>query len=138
MVHLYLKPSPEDPKLLQIAEHEDFYHPEDLLALLVPPLIPLVHLFHWFGTMISILCARFFQLTFGELWCIQIFDSAHNYYKFYRVLDTPRLEGEDVKLAYWRRFDVQRTAFRVLQHSGLIDAIASVQTRQAVLVLQST
>lgn len=121
MVHLYLKPSAEDPKLLQIAEHEDFYHPEDLLALLVPPLIPLVHLIHWFGTMISILCARFFQLTFGELWCTQIFYSAHNDYKFYRVLDTPRFEGEGVKLVYWR--SVRRATFSVQRSSRFkIDA----------------
>ncbi|KAH9942800.1 hypothetical protein B0H21DRAFT_823926 [Amylocystis lapponica] len=30
------------PPRLLIAEHEDFYHPDDFIALLVPPLVPLV------------------------------------------------------------------------------------------------
>ena len=67
IVHLYLKPSIDDPRLLQIAEHEDFYHPADVVALVVPPLIPVVHLFLWIGTILSILGARFFQTFFGKL-----------------------------------------------------------------------
>ena len=66
IVHLYLKPSIDDPRLLQIAEHEDFYHPADVVALVVPPLIPIVHLFLWFGTILSIVGARFFQTFFGK------------------------------------------------------------------------
>ncbi|KAI0370686.1 hypothetical protein BV20DRAFT_236809 [Pilatotrama ljubarskyi] len=46
LVHLTLRPerSPTDPSktVYVIAEHEDFYHPDDLAALLVPPLIPVV------------------------------------------------------------------------------------------------
>ncbi|KAI0700860.1 hypothetical protein C8T65DRAFT_657363 [Cerioporus squamosus] len=39
-------PSPSDPSktVYLIEEQEDFYHPDDLAALLVPPLIPLVRL----------------------------------------------------------------------------------------------
>ncbi|CDO73855.1 hypothetical protein BN946_scf185016.g12 [Trametes cinnabarina] len=46
IVHLTLRPepSPEDPSktVYLIAEQEDFYHPEDLTALIIPPLKPLV------------------------------------------------------------------------------------------------
>ncbi|KAI0354375.1 hypothetical protein OH77DRAFT_1425943 [Trametes cingulata] len=46
LVHLTLRPerSPTDPSktVYVIAEQEDFYHPDDLAALLVPPLIPVV------------------------------------------------------------------------------------------------
>ncbi|KAH9895885.1 hypothetical protein C8Q73DRAFT_745088 [Cubamyces lactineus] len=46
LVHLTLRPepSPEDPSktIYLIAAHEDFYHPDDLTALIVPPLVPLV------------------------------------------------------------------------------------------------
>ena len=65
MVHLYLKPSLNDQNLLQISQHEDFYHPDDIVALILPPLISLVHLFLWIGTMVSIICARVFQVVFG-------------------------------------------------------------------------
>ncbi|RDX40647.1 hypothetical protein OH76DRAFT_311169 [Lentinus brumalis] len=39
-------PSPADPSktVYLIAEHEDFYHHEDLAAMFVPPLVPLVRL----------------------------------------------------------------------------------------------
>ena len=66
IVHLYLKSSVDDPRLLQISEHEDFYHPADLVALVVPPLIPIVYLFLWIGTVTSIIGARFFQTFFGQ------------------------------------------------------------------------
>ena len=66
LVHLRLKPSVDDPNLLQIGEHEDFYHPDDLMALVIPPLIPVIHLFFWLGTIISIVSARIFQITLGE------------------------------------------------------------------------
>lgn len=65
IVHLKLKPCADNPDLLQIAEHEDFYHPDDLMALVIPPLIPLVHLLLWLGTLGSILGARLFQIVFG-------------------------------------------------------------------------
>ncbi|KAI0668271.1 hypothetical protein C8Q78DRAFT_980794 [Trametes maxima] len=46
VVHLTLRPSPSptDPNktVYFIASQEDFYHPDDLTALLVPPLVPLV------------------------------------------------------------------------------------------------
>ncbi|TBU24606.1 hypothetical protein BD311DRAFT_701791, partial [Dichomitus squalens] len=46
VVHLRLRPAdpraPADKTTYLIAEHEDFYHQEDLAALLVPPLVPLV------------------------------------------------------------------------------------------------
>ncbi|KAI0631502.1 hypothetical protein C8Q77DRAFT_1127228 [Trametes polyzona] len=46
LVHLTLRPepSPTDPSktVYVIAAHEDFYHPDDLAALIVPPIIPLV------------------------------------------------------------------------------------------------
>ncbi|EKM51096.1 uncharacterized protein PHACADRAFT_177788 [Phanerochaete carnosa HHB-10118-sp] len=65
IVHLKLKPSVDDPSLLQIAEHEDFYHPDDLMALVIPPLIPVVCFLLWLGTVMSVIGARFFQATFG-------------------------------------------------------------------------
>ncbi|KAI0327482.1 hypothetical protein GY45DRAFT_1327600 [Cubamyces sp. BRFM 1775] len=46
LVHLTLRPepSPEDPSktIYLITSQEDFYHPDDLTALLMPPLVPLV------------------------------------------------------------------------------------------------
>ena len=48
LVHLKLRPepSPTDPSktIYLIEEQEDFYHPDDLAALIVPPLVPLVRL----------------------------------------------------------------------------------------------
>ncbi|RDX39713.1 hypothetical protein OH76DRAFT_1490883 [Lentinus brumalis] len=48
LVHLTLRPtpSPTDPSktVYVISEHEDFYHPDDLAALVVPPLILLIRL----------------------------------------------------------------------------------------------
>lgn len=47
-MHLTLRPepSPTDPSktVYLIAEHEDFYHPDDLAALIIPPLVPLVRI----------------------------------------------------------------------------------------------
>ena len=34
MVHLTLRPSDDDPNLLVISHHEDFYHPDELAALM--------------------------------------------------------------------------------------------------------
>ena len=46
IVHLKLRPvdphAPADKTKYVITEHEDFYHQEDLAALVVPPLVPLV------------------------------------------------------------------------------------------------
>ncbi|GJE95990.1 hypothetical protein PsYK624_121830 [Phanerochaete sordida] len=75
IVHLRLKPGADDPNLLQIAEHEDFYHPEDLMALVLPPLIPLVQLLLWFGTIFSLIGARFFQTTLGY-WKVKDYEGA--------------------------------------------------------------
>lgn len=44
LVHLVLTPSIDDPKRFVISTQEDFYHPEDIAALTVPPLIPLVRI----------------------------------------------------------------------------------------------
>ncbi|RPD54539.1 hypothetical protein L226DRAFT_575166 [Lentinus tigrinus ALCF2SS1-7] len=48
VIHLTLRPipAPSDPSktLYLIAEQEDFYHPDDLAALLVPPLVPVMRL----------------------------------------------------------------------------------------------
>lgn len=65
IVHLVLKPSPTNDKLLQIALHEDFYHPTDLVALVLPPLVPLVRVLQKFGTFSSAVNARVFGF-FGE------------------------------------------------------------------------
>ncbi len=65
MVHLVLRPSDDDHKLYQIALHEDFYHPEDIAALVIPPLVPIIRLLHKFGTIASNVNARIFGL-FGE------------------------------------------------------------------------
>ncbi|KAI0821791.1 hypothetical protein BC628DRAFT_1328692 [Trametes gibbosa] len=46
LVHLTLSPSPDptDPSkvVYHIAAHEDFYHPDDLVSLIIPPIVPLV------------------------------------------------------------------------------------------------
>ena len=57
-MHLVLRPSDEDASAYQIALHEDFYHPDDVVALVAPPLIPLVRWLHTFGTIASIVNAR--------------------------------------------------------------------------------
>ncbi|KAJ3544781.1 hypothetical protein NM688_g5702 [Phlebia brevispora] len=62
MVHLVLRPSDDDPRLYQIALHEDFYQPTDIAALMVPPLIPIVKLLQQFGTVASVINARVFGL----------------------------------------------------------------------------
>ncbi|CCL98884.1 uncharacterized protein FIBRA_00891 [Fibroporia radiculosa] len=55
-----------DPRpLFVIASQEDFYHPEDLMALLVPPLVPLVHILLLLGTWASLLGAWFFGSVLG-------------------------------------------------------------------------
>ncbi|KAI0683841.1 hypothetical protein BC835DRAFT_699205 [Cytidiella melzeri] len=62
LVHLTLRPSDDDPNLLVIASHEDFYHPDDFAALLVPPLIPVVRVLLRLGTLTSNVNARLFGL----------------------------------------------------------------------------
>ncbi|OJT10823.1 hypothetical protein TRAPUB_12692 [Trametes pubescens] len=48
LVHLTLRPepSPTDPSktVYLITEHEDFYHPDDFAALVIPPFVPLVRI----------------------------------------------------------------------------------------------
>lgn len=58
LVHLKLKRSDTDPFFRVITYHEDFYHPEDLTALLVPPLIPIVRMALLLGTTASNINSR--------------------------------------------------------------------------------
>lgn len=60
MVHLKLRPSDDDPNLSVIYFHEDLYHPEDLLSLTVPPLVPLVRLVLSAGALASNINAKIF------------------------------------------------------------------------------
>ena len=64
-MHLKLRSvtSPVDPSktLYVIAEHEDFYHPDDFAALLVPPLIPLIRFVLLFATWMCVLNTMLFQ-----------------------------------------------------------------------------
>lgn len=62
LVHLVLRKSDETPGLWQIALHEDFYHPDDIAALVVPPLIPVIKFLHTVGTVASNVNARVFGL----------------------------------------------------------------------------
>ncbi|OSX62775.1 hypothetical protein POSPLADRAFT_1033455 [Postia placenta MAD-698-R-SB12] len=62
--HIALRESPHpsgDPgrHMYHIAGQEDWYHPEDLMALLVPPLVPIVHFLLILGTWASVLGAWF-------------------------------------------------------------------------------
>ncbi|RPD54552.1 hypothetical protein L226DRAFT_261089 [Lentinus tigrinus ALCF2SS1-7] len=65
IVHLTLRPepSPTDPSktIYVIAEHEDFYHPDDLAALVTPPLIPLIRLGLHAATLACRVNARVFE-----------------------------------------------------------------------------
>jgi len=61
MVHLTLGPSVEDPNSQVIKIHEDFYHPEDFAALIIPPAAPLIRLLLWAGTSASNLNAHMFR-----------------------------------------------------------------------------
>ncbi|KAI0700853.1 hypothetical protein C8T65DRAFT_580001 [Cerioporus squamosus] len=65
IVHLVLRPvpSPTDPSktVYVIAEQEDFYHPDDLAALVVPPLIPLIRLGLHAATFACRVNARIFE-----------------------------------------------------------------------------
>ncbi|TCD66069.1 hypothetical protein EIP91_001878 [Steccherinum ochraceum] len=69
LVHLVLSPSIDDPKLWVISLQEDFYHPEDLTALVVPPLMPLTRLLLRAGSMASNVNA----FVFGKLgyWAVK-------------------------------------------------------------------
>jgi len=53
--------------LYYISSQEDFYHPEDFLSLLVPPLVPVVYLLLRTGTIFSNFNASALQLLLG-LW----------------------------------------------------------------------
>jgi hypothetical protein len=81
IVHLRLQPSQENRQLLQIVEHEDFYHPDDLMALLIPPLISVVQILLWIGTIGSIICARIFQIFFGKH-CVVLMKALTEIYRF--------------------------------------------------------
>ncbi len=48
-----------------IAEHEDFYHHEDLAAMFVPPLVPLVR----FGLRVATLACKMNVRLFAALGC---------------------------------------------------------------------
>ncbi len=60
-------PSPADPSktVYLIAEHEDFYHHEDLAAMFVPLLIPLVR----FGLHVATLACKMYVRLFAALGC---------------------------------------------------------------------
>lgn len=60
-----LRPSDDDPNLLVISHHEDFYHPDDFMALIVPPLISPVRAVLRLATLTSNINARVFGL-FGK------------------------------------------------------------------------
>lgn len=73
IVHLYLRPSDEDPSQLVISQQEDLYHPEDIIALLVPPLIPAVRFLLRTGAIVSNINARLFGMFgkhFPERWVV--------------------------------------------------------------------
>lgn len=77
MVHLILRPSDDDPNLLQIALHEDFYHPTDIAALIIPPLIPVVKLLQKVGTIASIINARIAGLLGTNLVSLMLDGASH-------------------------------------------------------------
>ncbi|KAI0077996.1 hypothetical protein K474DRAFT_1771374 [Panus rudis PR-1116 ss-1] len=62
LVHLKLRPSVIEPNRYFISLHEDFYHPEDLVALVFPPLIPIAHGALKAGTLASAVNAYVFGL----------------------------------------------------------------------------
>ena len=62
LVHLVLKPTEANDRVYQIALHEDFYNPGDLVALVVPPLVPAVALAQHVGTIASTVNAKLFSL----------------------------------------------------------------------------
>jgi hypothetical protein len=70
MVHLTLRPSDDDPNLLVISQHEDFYHPDDFMALLIPPMIPVVQILLRVGTVASNINARIFGLLGEPATCL--------------------------------------------------------------------
>lgn len=69
VVRLTLRPqaSSADPSktVYVIAEQEDFYHPEDLAALLVPPLIPLIRFLLQVATFACWVSVVVFSKVFG-------------------------------------------------------------------------
>lgn len=65
LTRLTLSPSVDDPKLFVISMQEDFYHPEELTALVMPPLAPLTQLMLRAGSLTSNVNAYVFSL-FGE------------------------------------------------------------------------
>ena len=70
LTHLTLSPSVDDPKLFVISMQEDFYHPEELTALVVPPLAPLAQLMLRAGSLTSNVNAYVFSL-FGK-WLVPV------------------------------------------------------------------
>ncbi|KAK7683048.1 hypothetical protein QCA50_013720 [Cerrena zonata] len=58
LVHLKLKRSDTNPSLHVITYHEDFYHPEDLTALILPPLVPIIRGMLLIGTIASNINSR--------------------------------------------------------------------------------
>ncbi|KAI0739373.1 hypothetical protein C8Q80DRAFT_1347117 [Daedaleopsis nitida] len=71
LLKLRPEPSPTDPSktLYYIEEQEDFYHPDDLAALVVPPLVPLIRA----GLQLATLACRI-QARIGSMlgyWTVQ-------------------------------------------------------------------
>ncbi|KAI0313793.1 hypothetical protein OF83DRAFT_500961 [Amylostereum chailletii] len=56
----------EENDLWYVCQQEDFYHPEDFVALLVPPLIPPIRFALRAATFASYLGTRSAQLVFGQ------------------------------------------------------------------------
>lgn len=52
----------DDTKRYVIESQEDFYHPEDITAIVLPPLVPFVHLALRFGSFASALNAKVFGM----------------------------------------------------------------------------
>jgi len=69
MVHVVLAPSVDDPKRFVISLHEDFYHPEDVAALTIPPLVPVVRLLLRAGALASNVNAFLFSKL--GFWAVQ-------------------------------------------------------------------
>ena len=73
LVRLQLRPEPSisdsSKTVYVIAQHEDFYHPDDLAALVVPPLVPLIRFVLFLATWACVFNSRFFMM-FG-FWAVR-------------------------------------------------------------------
>lgn len=96
LVHLVLRKSDETPGLWQIALHEDFYHPDDIAALVVPPLIPVIKFLHTVGTVASNVNARVFGLFGTTMFIDALLVYAHAQHAgFWSIKDDRRAKATD-------------------------------------------